>query len=81
MIIIDKDLLDFSFSHDYCAKDQKELMSQCREANNSVISNVLIKKNEFGPFSNKNTFSNRNFTKEYKSPCQCKTDLSPFFSF
>ena len=34
--------------------------------NNSVISNVLIKKNKFGPFSYKNTFTNRNFTNEYK---------------
>ena len=48
----------------YYAKDQKELMSQSREANNSVISNVLIKKKEFGPFSYKNTFSNRNYTND-----------------
>ena len=65
MILIDKDLLDFSFSHNVylllCKRSERtdEPMSM-REANNSVISNVLIiKKNEFGLFSYNNTFSNR----------------------
>ena len=56
MILIDKDLLDFSFSHDVylllCKRSERN-DEPIREANNSVISNVLIKKNEFGPFSYK----------------------------
>ena len=53
MILIDKDLLDFSFSRNVyllLCKRSERADEPIREANNSVISNVLIKKNEFGHF-------------------------------
>ena len=54
MILIDKDLLDFSFSHDVylllCKRSERIDEPISRKADNSVISNVLIKRPNLAHF-------------------------------